>query len=180
MRILFLGYNSKETSLIDFLRNRKHEVVCISDKTEKLTNFDMVISFGYRFLFKKYQLLNLKRPIINLHISYLPYNRGTHPNFWSHYEGTPSGVTIHEIDDGVDTGPIINQKKIVFTNNQLSLKESYKILKLEIEKLFTKNILLIETFQYETTIIKELGTYHEKRDLPAWVDWNMKIEDIKK
>ena len=56
MRILFLGYNSKETSLIDFLRNRKHEVVCISDKTEKLTNFDMVISFGYRFLFKKYHL----------------------------------------------------------------------------------------------------------------------------
>ncbi|MFC1628327.1 methionyl-tRNA formyltransferase [Gemmatimonadota bacterium] len=44
---------------------------------------------------------------INLHPSYLPYNRGVHPNVWSIVEGTPAGVTIHLIDPGVDTGAIL-------------------------------------------------------------------------
>ena len=35
-----------------------------------------------------------KGKIINLHISFLPFNRGYYPNLWSHQEGTPSGVTI--------------------------------------------------------------------------------------
>lgn len=45
-------------------------------------------------------------------MSYLPYNKGTHPNYWSFIENTPKGVMIHEIDKGIDTGNIIVQKKI--------------------------------------------------------------------
>jgi len=48
--------------------------------------------------------------VINLHPSYLPYNRGAYPNVWSILEGTPAGVTIHYIDAGVDTGDIISQR----------------------------------------------------------------------
>ena len=47
-------------------------------------------------------------------MSYLPFNRGAHPNFWSFVDNTPSGVSIVEIDKGIDTGPVIYKKKIKF------------------------------------------------------------------
>src|SRR5690606_31461343 len=40
------------------------------------------------------------------------WNRGAHPNVWSIVEGTPAGVTLHHVDDGVDTGDIIAQRRI--------------------------------------------------------------------
>ena len=69
---------------------------------------------------KLYQ--NIKK-IINLHISYLPYNKGAHPNFWSFADNTPSGVTIHEVNENLDSGNIIFQKKIEFDilNNKKNL-----------------------------------------------------------
>lgn len=50
--------------------------------------------------------------IVNLHPALLPYNRGQYPNVWSIVEGTPSGVTLHYIDEGIDTGDVIAQKKV--------------------------------------------------------------------
>lgn len=60
-------------------------------------------------------LLNkAKLGFINTHPSYLPYNRGKHYNFWAIVEEAPFGVTLHRVDEGVDTGPIIAQKKIEY------------------------------------------------------------------
>lgn len=50
--------------------------------------------------------------MINLHPSYLPYNRGQYPNVWSLVEGTPAGVTLHQIDEGLDTGDIVAQHEV--------------------------------------------------------------------
>ncbi len=50
--------------------------------------------------------------IINIHPGLLPYNRGNYPNVWSIIDGTPSGVTLHYIDEGLDTGDIIAQREV--------------------------------------------------------------------
>lgn len=49
---------------------------------------------------------------INFHPGLLPFNRGTSPELWPFIEGTPAGVTLHYIDDGVDTGDIIVQREV--------------------------------------------------------------------
>lgn len=49
---------------------------------------------------------------VNLHPSYLPYNRGANPNVWSIIDGTPAGVTLHYIDAGIDTGDIVAQQRV--------------------------------------------------------------------
>jgi len=49
---------------------------------------------------------------VNVHPSFLPYNRGAHPNIWSILECTPAGATIHYVDNGIDTGDIIAQKEV--------------------------------------------------------------------
>jgi methionyl-tRNA formyltransferase len=50
---------------------------------------------------------------VNVHPALLPWNRGAHPNVWSIIEGTPAGVTLHYLDEGVDTGDIIDQRDVV-------------------------------------------------------------------
>ena len=49
---------------------------------------------------------------VNLHPAYLPYNRGTYPNVWSIVDRTPAGVSLHFMDEGVDTGPILARRRV--------------------------------------------------------------------
>lgn len=46
---------------------------------------------------------------VNVHRSYLPYNRGLDPLQWALVDGTPAGVTIHVMTDQVDAGDILAQ-----------------------------------------------------------------------
>ena len=51
-------------------------------------------------------------PIFNVHPSLLPAYRGGVPEFWQLAEGqTRGGVTIHRIDAGVDTGPVVARRE---------------------------------------------------------------------
>lgn len=51
---------------------------------------------------------------INTHPSLLPFNRGKHYNFWALVEQAPFGVSLHIVDQGVDSGEIIAQKQLVY------------------------------------------------------------------
>ena len=111
IKCLFLGYTKKETKLIKLLENKGCEVKNLSRKIKihDTKGFHLFISFGYRHIITEKIIKKIKGPLINLHLSYLPYNRGAHPNFWSFVDNAPSGVSIVEIDKGIDTGSIIYQ-----------------------------------------------------------------------
>lgn len=100
---------------------------------------DMIISYNYKYLLTSEIIKYPKYGCINLHISLLPWNRGAHPNVWSFLEDTPKGVTIHYIDEGIDTGKIIIQKEIFIDENKETLQSSYEILHREIQELFKEN-----------------------------------------
>lgn len=76
------------------------------------TNADIALSLFFGYILSPEVISLFPEGVVNLHPSYLPYNRGAHPNIWSIVEGTPAGVTLHYIDNGVDTGNIIAQKQI--------------------------------------------------------------------
>ncbi|MGA9471850.1 MAG: formyltransferase family protein [Terriglobales bacterium] len=73
---------------------------------------DMGFSIMFGYLLKQEFLSLLPRGCLNLHPAFLPFNRGAHPNVWSIVDRTPAGVTLHSIDEGIDTGDIICQKKV--------------------------------------------------------------------
>lgn len=175
-RILFLGYNREQTKLIDALIGADCEV----HHTEGpigIVGYDLIVSFGYRHILRKNLIEGVGCPIINLHISYLPYNRGAHPNFWSFYENTPSGVSIHLIDEGIDTGPLIYQKYVNFDAGEITFAETYKRLFEEIENLFLENLELILNDQWEAKPQRGKGTSHLVRDLPEEFNgWGSAIE----
>ena len=60
------------------------------------------------------QILNLPRfGCLNVHPSLLPANRGPEPLFWTFREGLQqTGVTIHVMDEDMDTGPLVAQEVI--------------------------------------------------------------------
>ena len=78
----------------------------------KALGADVAVSVLFNYLFRAPFLACFPRGVVNLHPALLPYNRGQYPNVWSIVEGTPSGVTFHYVDAGVDTGDVIAQRRV--------------------------------------------------------------------
>ena len=168
MKILFLGGNLSK-SIFDWLVSIGEDVIYTKEKINinfvKRINPDLIISYNYKYIISKEIIEFANKKIINLHISYLPYNKGAHPNIWSFLENTPIGVTIHYIDEGVDTGDIILQKKVIFDEDKETLKSSYEILHREIQTLFKENWEKIKKEQIKPKKQTGGGSKHYKRDL---------------
>ncbi|MEM7784879.1 MAG: formyltransferase family protein [Planctomycetota bacterium] len=101
--------------------------------------FSFLVSYGYRHIIGTEVLDLFPSRAINLHISFLPWNRGADPNFWSFIEDTPKGVTIHYLDEGVDTGDIICQQELQFESEGETLASTYQKLHATIQELFRSN-----------------------------------------
>ncbi len=65
-------------------------------------------------------LLRLPRlGCLNAHPSLLPDNRGPDPLFWTFHAGaTVAGVTIHLMDDDLDTGPILVRSRVTLAEGE--------------------------------------------------------------
>lgn len=74
----------------------------------------LVVLAGYMRFIGSVLLTNLTNRIINLHPAYLPAFPGAH-SIQDAFEAKAeyTGVTIHYVDEGVDTGEIIHQEKII-------------------------------------------------------------------
>lgn len=108
MKILYLGPPSELLHLFE-----GDDVAQTENAVSTFGDADFVISYNYRHILKNTgELAKFTGRAINLHIAYLPWNRGAHPNVWSWVEGTPHGVSIHCIDTGIDTGDILAQREV--------------------------------------------------------------------
>jgi methionyl-tRNA formyltransferase len=188
VRVLFLGGNTKGIS--NWLEAQGEEVLYTEEKVDiqlvKGYNPDIIVSYNYRHILKKDILGIPEKGAINLHISYLPWNRGTHPNIWSFIEDTPKGVTIHYIDEGVDTGDILLQKEVLIEEENETLKTSYDMLHKVIQELFKSNWEKLRIGAIKSTPQPREGSLHYKKDSRAFeavikeTGWNMPIKRFKK
>jgi len=176
MKVLFLGYDENRTRLIDLLSANGCAVDHAEDPVTDFGGYDLALSFGYRHILKPDALQTAKREVLNLHIGYLPYNRGAHPNFWSFFEGTPAGVTIHAIDEGVDTGPVAFQRLVNFDRGENTFAETHARLIAEIESLFEENIQSILSGDFALGPQRGRGSQHLVKDLPVeFAGWDAEI-----
>lgn len=186
MKVLYLG---ELTNTIEqhFINNNIHFAQTTEningDFKQVYNDCELVISYGYRYLLDKDTIIFFKNRIINLHISLLPWNRGADPNLWSFLEDTPKGVSIHYIDEGLDTGEIILQKKINFDDTEHTLASTYAILKNKLEELLIDNWNNIVFNRIKSRPQLKSGTYHRSKDknpyLPLLTEgWNTKVSKI--
>lgn len=170
MQLIFLGVNDAGEQIHDWLRNRDDVTVLELIETKenlclvKELHPDVVVSVGYDYLVPSDILSIPEKGCINLHPSFLPYNRGKSPNVWSIVEDTPAGVTLHYMDEEFDTGEIIAQQKVE-TDFSDTGKDLHNRLENAQFNLFKKTWPDIETGDIETTSqSRDEGSYHSVQD----------------
>ncbi len=183
MKVLFLG--PSDSPLIGWLR-AEGEYLFILDtplthSDLDALNPDFIVSYGYKHILPKDIIDRYRGKIINLHISYLPYNRGADPNLWSILDCTPTGVTIHYIDEGIDTGDILLQELVGIYGFD-TLKTSYDRLHEAIQNLFKDFWILIKHRVLISFKQVGKGSYHNKADKdklgPFVLDENKTIKEL--
>lgn len=105
-------------------------------------NIDLVVLAGYMRILGSGIIKEYRNRIINIHPALLP----SFPGLYAHRQAIEygvkiSGCTVHFVDEGMDTGPIILQKAVEVKQNDTEEDLSERILKYE-HKLLPKAIRL--------------------------------------
>jgi len=117
--ILLSNYNiGRSSSILEFARENGIKTYAI--KTPNSKSFLSILEKGKPDIIINQSQSILKVPILNIptigtlnrHNALLPRNRGRLTPFWVLYkEETETGVSIHFVEEGIDSGPIVIQKK---------------------------------------------------------------------
>lgn len=157
MKILCLYNNEIAVELFEWMRSLGHEMVIYSERLHTswclAQSFDLTVSYTYRYILTQEVIGDLNNNVVNIHNSYLPWNRGADPNIWSIIDDTPRGVTLHYIDSQLDHGDIIAQtllspplrqgvESVEYENNVPTLSSTYDDLDKAAKQLFK------DAFQY--------------------------------
>jgi methionyl-tRNA formyltransferase len=100
---IFIPENPNSSSAMDILAKQKPDVFVLA---------------GYGLILKKKCIAIPKINCINLHGGRLPQYRGSSPMNWALINNEPIvGISIIEVDEGIDTGPILSQEQINVDQN---------------------------------------------------------------
>ena len=111
----------------------------------KKNNINLICLAGFMKILSKSFIKNFKGKILNIHPSLLPKYKGlnTHEKAIENKDKY-SGCTVHFVNSKLDSGKIINQKKV-------------RISKLDTSKTLAKKILIEEHKLYPAAIMKVLS-----------------------
>jgi methionyl-tRNA formyltransferase len=76
---------------------------------------DFIVTVYWAHLISTEVIATARRGTVNFHPALLPVNRGWYPHVHSIVDGSPTGVTLHAVDAGADTGPIWAQREVPLT-----------------------------------------------------------------
>jgi len=110
------GQILQQTAVAEWAHNHQIPVVKPESSQElvgKVEDLDLVLTIGYGVLLPESILSLPKNGFLNLHFSLLPAYRGAAPAQRALHNGeVVTGVTVFQLDKGMDTGPIFAQKSI--------------------------------------------------------------------
>jgi methionyl-tRNA formyltransferase len=123
-QINFVFTDSKSKNIIQFCEQNKLRVFVGNPRNGRAKEFiaknecEILISINYLFLIEE-DIINLSKGLtFNIHGSLLPKYRGRTPHVWAIINGEEfTGITAHIIDEGCDTGDILEQIKISIEPN---------------------------------------------------------------
>lgn len=189
MKILFLTNKQAEhkEEIIDFIQYYDDQVIIHFDRFDidfvKNKKIDFIVSDRYQYIVSADIISFIEGNAINTHPSLLPLQRGYQPNFFSIYHNTKKGVSIHYMDEGLDTGNILVQKELFFNEND-TLRTSHYICRKTIVYLFCSNWYKIKNGKMKSRYQDKGGNMNNKRDFERIFSgfpkgWDTKIKDVK-
>ena len=152
------------------------------EETENLASLDvdLVIVVAYGLILPKTILDAPRLGCLNVHASLLPRWRGAAPIERALLAGDKvSGVTIMQMDEGLDTGPILDKQTVEVSpnDNRMDLEEKLKIAgQMAILRILSN----LEKYRSGVTIQKEEdSTYAAKLEKSeAFIDWRLSASEI--
>jgi methionyl-tRNA formyltransferase len=79
---------------------------------------ELLVSMSFNQILKKSIIEYAPLGFINCHAGALPFYRGRNPLNWALINGESSfGITVHYVDEGIDTGDIVEQRLYPITKN---------------------------------------------------------------
>jgi methionyl-tRNA formyltransferase len=144
----------------------RHNANCWDDKAliNLIESSTHSISVLFGHLIPEKVINHFGKNIVNLHPSLLPIGRGSDPIPWSIIENRPQGVSIHEVTNDLDCGPILCQELIPSTIN-LNAGDIYNLAMVKLEELFKKVYLDWVSDKLISEPQNGFFTYHKKEDL---------------
>jgi len=172
------GRNNWQPSLRRFARINKFRIVNINE-LYKISNL-VLFSLEYE------KIINVdkfkSKELFNFHFSLLPKYRGCHTNFLQIFNGEKySGVTLHKINQGIDTGDIIDQKRFEIKTNDTAYDNYFRLMNCSIQ-LLKKNIKNILNSNYSLRKQNLSNGNYYKRDSVDYkkiLNFNMKKPSLK-
>ncbi len=142
-------------------------------------NPDIIFSVYYRKIFPK-SLLSIPRlGCVNVHPSLLPRYRGPTPTAWAILNNeTKTGITIHYMDEDIDTGDILAQEEFAINSNETGYELYTKAMTIGFQ-LLKKSFYKIINRQLSPRKQSGIGSYYGKLSAKHKIDWRQKTENIK-
>ncbi|MCS3924348.1 phosphoribosylglycinamide formyltransferase [Methanosalsum natronophilum] len=134
---------------LEFKSKKEYEKLLIENLQKR--GIDLVLLAGYMRLLGNSFILQYKNKIMNIHPSLLPSFKGLDAQKQAlEYGVKVSGCTVHFVDEGMDSGPIILQEAVKVCENDTVASLSERILEKEhiiypeAVKLFVEGKLKVE------------------------------------
>jgi len=145
-----------------------------------LLNCDLMVVVAYGLLLPKAILDVPRLGCLNVHASLLPRWRGAAPIERALLAGDKvSGVTIMQMDEGLDTGAMLNKESVQIsaTDNRLNLEERLQIAG---QAALIRTLGDLEKYQSEATVQNdEDSNYAAKLEKSeAFIDWRLSASEI--
>lgn len=123
--------------------NDRSSFEAVLHETLKRYKVDYVVLAGFMRILSPFFIKKWRHKILNIHPALLPSFPGTHAIQQAYdYGAKITGVTVHFVDEGTDTGPILLQKSLEVKQGQSLKKLEEDIHKIE-HKLFPLAIELV-------------------------------------
>jgi phosphoribosylglycinamide formyltransferase-1 len=117
-----------DREVVEILRSKKIDIVCLA---------------GFMRILSPVLIRAFKNKILNIHPALLPAFPGLHGQKQAlDYGVKVSGCTVHFVDEGVDTGPVILQKAVAVLNDDDEDSLSERILEQE-HKIYAEALDLV-------------------------------------
>jgi len=156
-----------------------------ADDLFKIPAVDILLSVQYHQILKKKHLKRAMQTAVNLHMAPLPEYRGCNQFSFAILDKAPTfGTTLHLMDNSVDGGPILFEKRFPIPSNcwvkelyEMTVDASIDLFKENIENIIAQNYVAMA----QAHLIKERGTsFHLRKEIDAikQIDLNWSAEKI--
>lgn len=138
-RVLLLGPSARNEWPVQELQKHGYSVTLGVHHDDILNDgpFDLVISSGYHLRIPPTICDAYAGKIVNIHAASLPWGRGIGTTLFAILLNYPLGTSIHLIDSGLDTGPILREDETSWTPSD-TLRTVYQRLLHDANSLFAK------------------------------------------